>query len=85
MGREAAIGKGMNWITVVTIALFHVGAVAALFNPRRDVWTDHFVFRGGEILGLTSTGRTTVRLLNMNAPRRVELREGCRRDAEWQV
>ena len=61
------------------------GAVAALFNPRRDVWTDHFVFRGGEILGLTSTGRATVRLLNMNAPRRVELREGCRRDAEWQV
>ncbi len=31
MGREATVGKGMNWITVVTIALFHLGALAALF------------------------------------------------------
>ena len=52
--------------------------LAALFNPRRDVWSDHFVVRGGEILGLTPTGRATVRLLNRNAPRRVELRK------EWQ-
>jgi len=33
------------------------------------------MLRGGEIVGLTSTGRATVRLLNMNAPHRVELRE----------
>jgi hypothetical protein len=52
--------------------------VVALFSPRRDVWTDHFMVREGEILGLTPTGRATVRLLNMNAPRRVELRQ------EWQ-
>jgi hypothetical protein len=41
--------------------------VVALFSPRRDVWTDHFVVREEEILGLTPTGRPTVRLLNMNA------------------
>ena len=52
--------------------------VVALFSPRRDVWTDHFVVREGEILGLTPAGRATVRLLNMNSPRRVELRN------EWQ-
>ena len=39
--------------------------VAALFNPRGDPWSDHFVVRGGHILGLTPTGRATVRLLNM--------------------
>jgi hypothetical protein len=54
------------------------GAVVALFSPRHDVWTDHFVVQKGEILGLTPAGRATVRLLNMNAPRRVELRK------EWQ-
>jgi hypothetical protein len=54
------------------------GTVVALFSPRRDVWTDHFVVREGEILGLTPAGRATVRLFNMNAPRRVELRK------EWQ-
>ena len=51
------------------------GAIVPLFNPRRDVWTDHFLRRGGTIVGLTLTGRATVRLLNMNAPRRVQLRE----------
>ena len=49
--------------------------IVPLFNPRRDAWNDHFVFRGSVIVGLTPTGRATVRLLNMNHPRRVKLRE----------
>jgi hypothetical protein len=56
--------------------------LAALFNPRGDAWSDHFAGRGGHILGLTPKGRATVRLLNMNAPRRVELRK-YQRDAPW--
>ena len=51
------------------------GEIAPLFNPRQDVWQDHFAFRGGQVVGLTPKGRATVRLLNMNAPRRVELRD----------
>jgi len=50
-------------------------AVVPLFSPREDIWGDHFVARGGRIYGLTPKGRATVRLLNMNASRRVELRE----------
>ena len=57
--------------------------VVALFNPRGDVWSDHFVFRRGHIVGLTPTGRATVRLRNMNAPRRVELREAWLTEADW--
>jgi 5-methylcytosine-specific restriction endonuclease McrA len=49
--------------------------VVSLFNPREDIWSDHFAIRGGRMTGLTPKGRATVRLLNMNAPRRVELRE----------
>lgn len=56
--------------------------VVALFNPRGDAWSDHFAVRGGRIPGLTPKGRATVRLLNMNAPRRVEIRKLCQRDAE---
>ena len=52
--------------------------VVALFHPRADVWNDHFAIRDGEIVCLTPTGCASVRLLNMNAPRRVELRK------EWQ-
>ena len=54
------------------------GTVVGLFHPRQDIWSEHFVVRGGHIVGLTPMGRTTVRLLNMNASRRVELRN------EWQ-
>ena len=50
----------------------------ALFSPRADLWSDHFVIRDGQIAGLTPRGRATVRLLNMNAPRRVELRRESR-------
>ena len=50
-------------------------AIVPLFNPRQDIWGDHFFVRDGRITGLTPKGCATVRLLNMNAPRRVELRE----------
>ena len=50
-----------------------------LFNPRIDIWEEHFSqdFRGS-INGLTDIGRTTVYVLDMNAPRRVELRAAIR-------
>ncbi len=59
--------------------------LAVLFNPRRDAWSGHFVVRGGEILRLTATGRATVQLLKMNAPRRVELRAECQPDDDWRA
>ena len=59
------------------------GAVVALFNPRECVWNEHFAVLEGRIAGLTPTGRATVRLLNMNAPRRVELREEWQRNNDW--
>lgn len=46
-----------------------------LFNPRQDIWNDHFELQSGGIIGKTPTGRATARLLQMNAPQRVELRE----------
>jgi hypothetical protein len=50
------------------------GAVVPLFNPRTHVWDDHFVLSDVTIVGLTDIGRTTVRVLNMNDPRRIRLR-----------
>lgn len=61
--------KGTNLTSIES------GDIVPLFNPRTDAWKDHFRFRGGEIVGLTPTGRVTVRLLKMNAARRVELRQ----------
>jgi len=50
------------------------GKMTALFHPRSQEWKDHFVREGGLIIGRTGIGRTTVFLLQMNAPHRVELR-----------
>jgi hypothetical protein len=50
------------------------GDITPLFHPRRDAWGEHFSVRGVEIVGLTPTGRATVRVMAMNAPTRLELR-----------
>jgi len=48
--------------------------VVALYNPRTQIWSAHFRQIEYEIEGLTDTGRAAVRLLNMNARRRVQMR-----------
>jgi hypothetical protein len=52
----------------------HTQAIVTLFHPREHRWPDHVMVRGAEIVGLTPTGRATVRLLNMNAKHRLQLR-----------
>jgi len=51
------------------------GALVPLFNPRRDVWAEHFSWNGPLLAGITPTGRTTVALLKMNVAERIRLRE----------
>lgn len=46
-----------------------------LFNPRRDEWSDHFSMSpDGRLVGGTDIGDVTIRVLQMNHPRRVALR-----------
>lgn len=46
------------------------GRVVKLFNPRRQVWNEHFAWseEGTEIIGKTPCGRATVIALKMNKP-----------------
>ena len=39
---------------------------ASLFNPRLDVWAEHFQWEGVHLIGLTATGRATIDGLDMN-------------------
>ena len=48
-----------------------------LFHPRLDNWSEHFTRQGGEIIGLSAIGRTTVSLLQMNGDGRLQLRKGA--------
>jgi hypothetical protein len=45
-----------------------------LFNPRADVWEAHFRWHGPVLVGRTAIGRTTIDVLDINHPERVEHR-----------
>jgi hypothetical protein len=51
------------------------GQITPLFHPRQQKWTDHFQLNGALIAPLTSEGRVTVRLLQLNQPQRIQERE----------
>jgi hypothetical protein len=51
------------------------GAAVPLFHPRRERWEDNFRWDGVRMVGLTPTGRATVAALELNAARRLRIRE----------
>ncbi|BCL34814.1 HNH endonuclease [Nostoc sp. MS1] len=44
------------------------GEKVPIFNPRQQVWTEHFQWDGVQVVGLTATGRATINALKMNRP-----------------
>jgi len=52
------------------------GAATALFNPRLQLWLDHFIWSadGLLVIPLTVTGRATVALMELNRARILEIR-----------
>jgi 5-methylcytosine-specific restriction endonuclease McrA len=48
--------------------------VTELFHPRRQLWNEHFAWQGIYLVGRTATGRTTIRVLNMNSEDQIALR-----------
>jgi hypothetical protein len=63
------------------------GAIIALFNPRAQVWSEHFALEGARVVALTPVGRATVVLLRLNDRARVLQRQfliDARRYSLWQ-
>jgi hypothetical protein len=50
------------------------GQVTLLFNPREQVWDDHFRLEGARIIPLSPAGRVTVFVLNLNDEFRIRSR-----------
>lgn len=57
--------------------------LARLFNPRSDVWDDHFAWRGAEAVGRTPIGRATIQVLAINDPDYVAIRESLIAEGEF--
>lgn len=47
------------------------GELTPLFNPRRDAWSDHFELHGEKLVPKSAVAWVTVRLLQLNHPRRL--------------
>jgi hypothetical protein len=50
-------------------------AMATLFHPRRQRWSDEFAWEDRRMVGITATGRATIQALDLNHPRRLRVRE----------
>lgn len=57
-----------------------LGEERRLFNPRVDQWNDHFAWSadGLEVVGVTSMGRATVSVLDLNRERLKRIRSADR-------
>jgi HNH endonuclease len=51
------------------------GEEVAIYNPRRERWSDHFRWEGVRLVGQTATGRATVAALDMNRPLILAIRQ----------
>jgi hypothetical protein len=51
------------------------GSYLRFYNPRTDLWREHFYFNEGRIEALTEIGEVTARLLDFNNPERVAFRK----------
>ena len=45
------------------------------FDPRWQVWSRHFRWKGGFLVGKSRVGKVTIHVLNMNDPARVMVRQ----------
>lgn len=51
------------------------GTFSFLFNPRTQIWVEHFMLEHLMLMGLTPEGRTTVSLLQLNSDERIAERQ----------
>ena len=51
------------------------GEIIRLFNPRLQVWDEHFTLKNAEIIGITDIDQATSRLLMFNTSSRMRSRK----------
>ncbi|BAY79459.1 hypothetical protein NIES25_59440 (plasmid) [Nostoc linckia NIES-25] len=63
--------KGSDFATIDWITQ----EIVSLFNPRRQIWGEHFYLEGARIEGKTQIGQATARLLQFNVANRLLQRQ----------
>jgi HNH endonuclease len=63
--------KGTDLVTF----LLDYDDLVPIYNPRKMLWIEHFKVDNGSIIAKTRTGEATIKLLNLNIPDAVILRQ----------
>lgn len=50
------------------------GEAISFFNPRQQLWKEHFAWDGVQVIGLSALGRATVQSLDLNRPTMLAIR-----------
>lgn len=51
------------------------GKLTAFFNPRTQIWAEHFQMQNAEIIGITPEARVVIKILQLNDTERIEKRQ----------
>ena len=54
--------KGTNLVTFID----NYDDISRIFNPRKDIWSEHFEIEQGEILAISKIGAASIKLLKFN-------------------
>ena len=73
---SCSLRKEARWTGIDSVT----GRKVRLFHPRRQIWSDHFRWRGKSVVGVTPTGRATIAVLQLNRPSILFIRCGCLSD-----
>lgn len=49
--------------------------LTSLYNPRTEIWDEHFLMEYAVMIGKTAVGRVTINIMQMNHPDRIILRK----------
>lgn len=68
---DCNLHKGTNIASID----FETGKLTALFNPRTQIWAEHFWLEDAILSPLTAEARVTARILRLNDAERIEERQ----------
>ena len=62
---------------------FDTSLLTPLYNPRTQQWDDHFEVQSAFVVGKTSFGQVTVRVLQINHPDQIATRQLLIKSGKW--
>lgn len=63
----------------------NTGELIRLFNPRVDLWSEHFRWNNAALGARTATGRVTIQVLAINEPDFLAIREALIREGVFPI